>query len=657
MMAALHILHLEDDPLDTELASAELRQAGLPADIRRVGTTQELTATLEAEPFDLILIDYRIPGVDALAAMGAARDVRPDLPIIFLSGTIPEDLAIEALKLGATDYVFKHQMHRLAPAVRRALEEANEQARRRQAEESLLRNKQRLEVALEAGALGAWEFDLCMLSTWRSSLFDRIFGYEPGSPEWTYDSFLAHVLSEDRPLIEHGFRRAVESCTQWRFQCRIRRSDGETRWIEGLGKVNCHADGRPDRAFGVVHDITERKRTEEALAHHKENLEKAVVERTAELREQAERLRFLAADLASAEQRERRRLAALLHDDLQQLLVAAKMHLHNAARRTDGAYSLQALEVATGFVDEATQAARDLTRQLRPPALYEDSLGAALRGLASEMAKRLRLNVKIEGSDTAKPANHDQKALLFEAVRELLLNVAKHAEDDEAVVWLLEEHGQLHVVVEDRGKGFDAAAGLPRSPSGFGLFSIRERIVAFGGALSIASSPGNGTRVTIRMPLLGQATEPQTLPSEMQIVSEKEWEETLRPEGVPSQTRILVVDDHAMVRQGLAMILNGDARLAVVAEASNGQEAIAAVERHRPDVVLMDVNMPHMNGIEATREIRRRWPEARIVGLSVQDDAGTVQAMRDAGASDFLAKTGDSDWMVSTIIGLGRNNC
>ena len=113
---------------------------------------------------------------------------------------------------------------------------------------------------------------------------------------------------------------------------------------------------------------------------------------------------------------------------------------------------------------------------------------------------------------------------------------------------------------------------------------------------------------------------------------------------------MLVVDDHPMIREGIANILAGDCRLAISGQAADGVEAIESVERDQPDVVLMDVNMPRMNGIEAAREIRRRWPETCIIGLSVQDDPTTAKSMCDAGAAAFISKSDASVSMISAIL-------
>lgn len=402
-------------------------------------------------------------------------------------------------------------------------------------------------------------------------------------------------------------------------------------------------------------DLIERHQSKAALREREQqlvelsqSLEKRVEQRTAELQEQTARLQRLAAELASAEQRERKRLAALLHDDLQQLLVAASMQLGMVATSSDKG-GARAVARASKWIEEARNAARDLTRQLRPPALYEDGLIAALHWLASEMQQRHYLEVKIEGSEPAQALSDDIKALLFECIRELLFNSAKYSGVSRASVTLREAEDGLQIIVSDAGVGFDVkTVGVWRKSGGFGLFSIRERLIALGGQMIMISAPGRGTRMELHAPVekvvpnaakrvdfMALANDPFT---KMPVAS------------YDTRIHVLVVDDHPMVREGIANILDSDSRLTVSAQAADGFEAIQAVEQYLPDVVLMDVNMPRMNGIEATREIHRRWPETRIIGLSVQDDTTTAKSMCDAGAAAFISKSGASGAMIAAII-------
>jgi PAS domain S-box-containing protein len=141
MNAPLRILHLEDDKNDATLVQALLCQDGIACELERVDTRAAFRFALEQGGFDLILSDFSMPGFDGMSALALTRDKRPDLPFIFVSGTIGEDAAIESLKQGATDYVLKHRLERLVPAVRRALAETQERLARQRAEEAMVQSE------------------------------------------------------------------------------------------------------------------------------------------------------------------------------------------------------------------------------------------------------------------------------------------------------------------------------------------------------------------------------------------------------------------------------------------------------------------------------------------------------------------------------------
>jgi DNA-binding NtrC family response regulator len=141
----LRILHLEDDPLDVVLASAALEDAGVGCEVTQVQTREAFEAALEENSFDPVLADYSLPAIDGLLALKITQEARPEVPFVIVSGTLGEERAIEALKSGATDYVLKQRLERLAPAVRRAVREAEERAERKRAEQALRESEQQLQ--------------------------------------------------------------------------------------------------------------------------------------------------------------------------------------------------------------------------------------------------------------------------------------------------------------------------------------------------------------------------------------------------------------------------------------------------------------------------------------------------------------------------------
>lgn len=144
-MNALNILHLEDNPLDAELVLANLEAGGMEVVITRVETGAEFGDSLDRERYDLVLADYSLPMFDGLTALRQVKARGLDLPFILLSGAMGEEVAIESLKSGATDYVLKHRLERLVPSVLRALRETQERAQRKEAEEALRRRQEQIE--------------------------------------------------------------------------------------------------------------------------------------------------------------------------------------------------------------------------------------------------------------------------------------------------------------------------------------------------------------------------------------------------------------------------------------------------------------------------------------------------------------------------------
>jgi len=229
-------------------------------------------------------------------------------------------------------------------------------------------------------------------------------------------------------------------------------------------------------------------------------LERQLAERTVEVRKQTDQLRAMASKLAQVEQCERGQLAAILHDNLQQLLVAARIQISRVNQVLLPVKERNALSSANNIIGQAIADSRTLTVDLSPPILHGAGLGAALEWLAGRMADLHCFTVNLSIDRHAEPKTKNLRVLLFDAVRELIFNSCKHSGCASVRVKMTRERNCcVRVVVEDAGKGFDPKALSASMASGerLGLFSIQQRLADAGVRMILASEPGVGTRVEI----------------------------------------------------------------------------------------------------------------------------------------------------------------
>jgi signal transduction histidine kinase/ActR/RegA family two-component response regulator len=455
---------------------------------------------------------------------------------------------------------------------------------------------------------------------------------------WTADELIGQPLER---LIPSLFRSGATASA---LDLVGIRKDGSVFPIEvTVNRVPTRAGGRD---FAFVTDTTERQRADAALR-----------ERTAELEYRTTQLSQMAWDLTLAEHRAREQMATTLHDGLQQLLVIVALNLEQQLKQEHegGAAPSELLVEARQQLDEAMAVARSLTVDLFPPVLQRSGLPAALTWLANWIRDKYKVSVQVSVDPHADAARKDVRTLLFESVRELLFNAVKYAHTDHVTLTSeIDSDDHLCITVEDQGVGFEPAILEDRSKSaqvGWGLFRIAERLTLLGGRVDVDSAPGQGTRIRIVAPREA-AQDIVAGAHELSLALTGSESAVDDDRALPDALRILIVDDHLPMRRALRAMLHQRPELAVVGDASNGFEAIAHAHTLQPDVILMDVSMPHMDGVDATARIHAELPDIEIFGVSMLARNETADAIEHAGAAGFFVKGTDTQRLLERLLAL-----
>jgi PAS domain S-box-containing protein len=389
-----------------------------------------------------------------------------------------------------------------------------------------------------------------------------------------------------------------------------------------------------------------RLTAEEMVQQMNATLEQKVGERTRIAETRAKQLQSLAVELVQAEEFERQRIADLLHDDLQQLIASARMQVQLAFEKADPGPTLKNVERLLG---DSLEKSRRLSHELSPPVLQQFGLAAALEWLVRHVDEQFELKVTLETTVSCEMKDTPLKVFLFRAAQELLFNSVKHSGVKTAHVRLYDADSRITLSVSDNGQGFDPAILDSYSrKTGFGLVSLRARAAAIGGNLEIESAPGQGSRFILTVPIrLAALRQPEKLFGAAALPSGISEKQVMNSDS--ENIRVLFADDHKVMRQGLIGIISDQPGIQVCGEASSGEEALALAERLRPDIVIMDVSMPGMGGLEATRRIKKEMPEIRVIALSMFEDEDIALKMRQAGADGFISKSESSSELLKAI--------
>jgi two-component system NarL family sensor kinase len=369
-----------------------------------------------------------------------------------------------------------------------------------------------------------------------------------------------------------------------------------------------------------------------------------LVETNEALRVTETSLRQLSGRLLQLQDEERRRIARDLHDVTGQKIALLSMSLDRLGRLVNSKDPEleETFEDTRDVARKIGEEIRTLSYLLHPPLLDESGLASAVRWYAEGFQKRSGIHLSVDIAPGLGRLSMEVETALFRVVQESLTNVHRYSGSPDAEIKIFAKGGELHLEVVDHGKGIEAGTARTSidgiASLGVGIPGMRERLRQLGGRLQVDFGR-NGTRVFANIPLKQNEAEIPAIEeaaASLPLESTPETDVTARSD---TRKRILIADDHEVMRRGVRGLLESQDEWAVCGEAFEGTEVVMKSRELRPDLIIMDINMPGLTGIAAAQQIRRENPSAKILFFSVHESAQTVREVVNAGAQGYVAKS------------------
>jgi PAS domain S-box-containing protein len=493
----LRILYLEDDPKDADLVLATLEADGFASHSTRVENQIDFCASLEQGRFDLILADYTLPSFDGISALKIAVEKRPEVPFIFVSGTLDEEIAIEALKIGASDYVFKTRLSRIVPALQRALREGQDRAERNRTQEALQRSEAYLAAAQKISHTGSFGWSVSTGELFWSEETFRIFQYDQMTAP-TAELVLQRTHPDDAAFVGKTIERATRDRKDFDLDHRLLMPDGSVKHVHVVAHVIRDASDNIE-FVGMVMDVTERKRAEDDLRQAQTEL--AHANRVTTMGE----------------------LTASVAHEVNQPIAAAVTNANTCLRwlTRDHPDVEEARAAAMRIVKDATRAGEIINRirLLFTKGTQQWELidvNEVIRGmivLLRDEAIQYKISFRAELA-AGIPQITGDRVQLQQVLLNLIMNSIEAMKDVDGKRELIvkaqrTENDQLLVSVSDTGVGlppqradqvFDAFFTTKPQGTGMGLSISRSIVESHGGRLWAANSPPRGAMFHFTLP-------------------------------------------------------------------------------------------------------------------------------------------------------------
>jgi two-component system cell cycle sensor histidine kinase/response regulator CckA len=598
----LRILHIEDNANDAELIAHRLAADGLNCEFRVVTCEREIRQAVESTCFDLILSDFALPDFDGLSALEFAKTVCPDVPFIFVSGTIGEERAINSLHAGATDYVLKERLERLATAVCRSVLEARQAAERTKAVIALQESEERFRQVTENIEEVFWLADLAPRRiVYVSPAYARVWGRQREQLCKEPSSWLNSVHPADRQRVEAAIAR--QGLEPYETEYRIVRPDGAVRWVNDRAFPITDEAGKVYRLAGVAQDITARRNLEQEIG-------------------QANKMEALG-QFAGGIAHDFNNVLAVIQ--MQATLLLAEPELRDKLR--SGVENMMAA---------ATRAA-NLTRQLLTFSRREaqQARDIDMLDLVTGTAKLLRRivneNITFETRfEPALPAVHADPSMIEQVLMNLVVNARDAMPDGGQLIVAMEvtdvgpdlasahlgvRPGRfIRLSVADTGCGIPAenlahifepffTTKEPGCGTGLGLATVMRIVTQHHGWIDVQSESGSGTVFQVYLPALDHP------PLKTKL--------HLPPLSHGNGERILLLEDDEAVRAMARLVLEQFGYCVV--EAATAPAAMERWEKYNGNFELLvtDLILPGgMSGANVAQRLRSAHPKLKIIYTS-----------------------------------------
>jgi DNA-binding NarL/FixJ family response regulator len=333
--------------------------------------------------------------------------------------------------------------------------------------------------------------------------------------------------------------------------------------------------------------------------------------------------RLLSSRLAGAQEEERSRIAAFLHDAVGgQLVLLQKNTEQLQTSFASSEATLQLLASNLNLLNQAHQQVRSLASDLDSKVLIDLGLAPAIRQHVERLCASTRLPIQLHVTGHVRRLSAEIERVAFRSLQEALANVLRHAQATDISAQLHMGGRTLRVTVQDNGRGFDTASMSPGTE--LGLPEIKRQVEALRGEFFLETTPGSGTLLAVQIPIHTGATD-------------------------HARAGVLIVDDHELLRQGLRQLIATTDDFVCVGEAADTPDALRQIELTQPHIVVMDVKLPGGSGIEATRQIMRRFPASRVIIHTYHADEAYLEQAMQAGAKGYLLKSDHSRLILTAL--------